>query len=232
MTSNFAVHYIEHLVPLTRLQLPTQTRFTCDNDALKSTHATLQASLSEAAVQESVDLLHTFAAREGTGTPALHSDSEELAFYNAVVRKSIFNIYALAVDLYLQESSVAQFDAEWWADIERSTSSVAWYLLQSTSNLIVYCSTRVTSENSHSATDSPGQSLAVDSIEQYEYASSIVNFQPILNCKIILGHYTTPVQRIHCCIISISTRPGLSSDINIPFYCRKDHTTGLPPWPD
>ncbi|OAX33250.1 NCA2-domain-containing protein [Rhizopogon vinicolor AM-OR11-026] len=129
MSSNFAVHYIEHLVPLTRLQLlPTQTKLTCDNDALQSTHAILQGSLSEATVQESINLLRTFAAREGkTG---LRSDSQELAFYNAVVTKTIFNMYALAVDLYLQESSVAQFNAEWWADIDRSTWSVACYLLQ------------------------------------------------------------------------------------------------------
>jgi len=137
MASKFAVHYIEHLVPLTRLQLPAQTKLICDNDELKSTHALLESSLSEATVQGSIGLLRAFAARGDT--LGLRSDSEELAFYNAVVRKTIFNLYALAVDLYLQESSAAQFDAEWWADIERSTWSVAWYLLQSTSNLVVYC---------------------------------------------------------------------------------------------
>jgi nuclear-control-of-ATPase protein 2 len=138
MSSNFAVHYIEHLVPLTRLQLPVQTKLTCENDALKSTHALLEGSLSEAAVQESINLLRGFVTQEGKST-GLRPDSEDLAFYNAVVRKTIFNLYALAVDLYLQESSAAQFDAEWWADIERSTWSVAWYLLQSTSNLTVHC---------------------------------------------------------------------------------------------
>ncbi|KAG0700007.1 NCA2-domain-containing protein [Suillus ampliporus] len=129
MTSNFAVHYTEHLILLTRLQLSTQTKSTSDRDALKSTHAMLQGSPSEAMVQESIDFLRTFTTRENR--PELHSDSEELAFYNTVVRKTIFNMYALAVDLYLQESSAAQLDAEWWADIEQSTWSVASYLLQS-----------------------------------------------------------------------------------------------------
>ncbi|KAG1751173.1 NCA2-domain-containing protein [Suillus lakei] len=129
MTSTFAVHYTERLVPLTRLQLSTQTKPTKDDDGLKSTHAMLQGSPSEATVQESIDFLRTFTAREDK--PGLQSDSEELVFYNAVVRKTIFNMYALAVDLYLQESSAAQLDAEWWADIEQSTWSVASYLLQS-----------------------------------------------------------------------------------------------------
>lgn len=129
MTLNFTVHYTERLVPLTRLQLSTQTKPTSDDGGLKSTHAMLQGSPSEAAVQQSIDFLRTFSVREDK--PGLQSDTEELVFYNAVVRKTIFNMYALAVDLYLEESSVAQLDAEWWADIEQSTWSVASYLLQS-----------------------------------------------------------------------------------------------------
>ncbi|KAG1745975.1 NCA2-domain-containing protein [Suillus paluster] len=129
MTSNFAVHYTEHLIPLTRLQSSIQTKVTSDDDALKSTHAILQASPSEAMMQESINFLRTFTPREDK--PGLHYDSEGLAFYNAVVRKTSFNMYALAVDLYLQESSAAQLDAEWWADIEQSSWSVALYLLQS-----------------------------------------------------------------------------------------------------
>ncbi|KAG2102205.1 NCA2-domain-containing protein [Suillus discolor] len=129
MTSNFVVHYTERLIPLTRLQLSTQTKPTSDGGTLKSTHAMLQGSLSEVTVQESVDFLCTFSVREDK--PGLQSNSEELVFYNAVFRKTIFNLYALAVDLYLKESSAAQLDAEWWADIEQSTWSVASYLLQS-----------------------------------------------------------------------------------------------------
>lgn len=129
MTSNFAVHYTERLIPLTRLQLSTQTKPTSDGGILKSTHAMLQGSPSGATVRESVDFLCTFSVREDK--PGLQSDSEELVFYNAVFRKTIFDLYALAVDLYLEESSAAQLDAEWWADIEQSTWSVASYLLQS-----------------------------------------------------------------------------------------------------
>lgn len=129
MTLNFTIHYTERLVPLTRLQLSTQTKPTSDIGALKSTHAMLQGSPSEATVQQSIDFLRTFPVRGDK--PGLQSDSEELVFHNAVVRKTIFNVYALAVDLYLEESSAAQLDAEWWADIEQSTWSVASYLLQS-----------------------------------------------------------------------------------------------------
>ncbi|KAG2129158.1 NCA2-domain-containing protein [Suillus clintonianus] len=129
MTSTFAVHYTERLVPLTRLHLSTQTKPTSDGAELELTHAMLQGSPSEETVLESMDFLRYFVARKGN--PGLQSDSEELLLYNAVVRKTIFNMYALAVDLYLQESSAAQLDAEWWADIEQSTWSVASYLLQS-----------------------------------------------------------------------------------------------------
>jgi nuclear-control-of-ATPase protein 2 len=88
-------------------------------------------------VQESIDFLRTFPVREDK--LGLQSDSEELVFYNAVIRKTIFNMYALAVDLYLKESSAAQLDAEWWADIEQSTWSVASYLLQCAFVFIMHC---------------------------------------------------------------------------------------------
>ncbi|KAG2361507.1 ATP synthase regulation protein NCA2-domain-containing protein [Suillus spraguei] len=129
MPSSFTIHYTERLVPLTRLQLSTQTKPTSDVGALKSTHAILYGSPSGATVQESVDFLRTFPVREDKLGP--QSDSEELVFYNAIIRTTIFNMYALAVDLYLEESSAAQLDAEWWANIEQSTWSVALYLLQS-----------------------------------------------------------------------------------------------------
>ncbi|KAG2156005.1 NCA2-domain-containing protein [Suillus bovinus] len=128
MTLNFAVHYTEQLVPLTRLHVSAQTKPTSDDGALKSMHAMLQDSPSEVTVQKSIHFLRTFPVRD---KPGLQSDSEEIVFYNAIVRKTIFNMYALAVDLYLEESSAAQLDAEWWADIEQSTWSVALYLLQS-----------------------------------------------------------------------------------------------------
>lgn len=129
MPSNFTIHYTERLVPLTRLQLSTQTKPTSDDGALKSTYAILHGSPSEASVQESINFLRLFPVREDK--LGLQSDSEELVFYNAIIRKTIFNMYALAVDLYLEESSAAQLDAEWWANIEQSTWSVAMYLLQS-----------------------------------------------------------------------------------------------------
>jgi nuclear-control-of-ATPase protein 2 len=97
----------------------------------------LQDSPSEATVQESIEFLRNFTVREDK--LGLQSDSEELILYNAVVRKTIFNIYALAVDLYLEESSAAQLDAEWWADIEQSTWSVASYLLQCAFIFIMHC---------------------------------------------------------------------------------------------
>ncbi|KAG1872478.1 NCA2-domain-containing protein [Suillus subalutaceus] len=129
MTLNFTVHYTERLVPLTRLQISAQIKPTSDEGALKSTHAMLQGLPSEATVQQSINFLRTFPVLEDK--PGLQSDKGEPVFYNAVVRKTIFNMYALAVDLYLEESSAAQLDAEWWADIEQSTWSVASYLLQS-----------------------------------------------------------------------------------------------------
>lgn len=101
----------------------------------------LQGSPSEAMVQESINFFRAIPVREDK--LGLQSDSEELVIYNTIVRKTIFNMYALAVDRYLEEASAAQLDAEWWADIEQSTWSVASYLLQCAFVFIIYCTLHI-----------------------------------------------------------------------------------------
>jgi hypothetical protein len=46
--------------------------------------------------------------------------------------KTAVGLYANALDLYLDQASAAQDDAEWWADVEQSNQLAALYLLQST----------------------------------------------------------------------------------------------------
>lgn len=48
-----------------------------------------------------------------------------------VFAKIAFGLYSHALDLYLDEASAAQRDAEWWAEVEQSNQLAALYLLQS-----------------------------------------------------------------------------------------------------
>jgi nuclear-control-of-ATPase protein 2 len=63
------------------------------------------------------------------------SDPEESALEGALLDKLVIAIYAEALDIYLAEAIQVESEAEWWADIERSRLSVAYYLLQSKSDL-------------------------------------------------------------------------------------------------
>ena len=47
------------------------------------------------------------------------------------VAKIAVGLYANALDLYLDQASAAQDDAEWWAEVEQSNQLAALYLLQS-----------------------------------------------------------------------------------------------------
>ncbi|KAF8555702.1 NCA2-domain-containing protein [Imleria badia] len=47
-----------------------------------------------------------------------------------VLAKIVFGLYANALDLYLDQASAAQDDAEWWAEVEQSNQLAASYLLQ------------------------------------------------------------------------------------------------------
>lgn len=61
------------------------------------------------------------------------SDKEEESLKQAVLARVMVGVYAEALNTFLAEATQAESEAEWWDNVERSHSNLAWYLLQSES---------------------------------------------------------------------------------------------------
>ncbi|KIY45674.1 NCA2-domain-containing protein [Fistulina hepatica ATCC 64428] len=57
-------------------------------------------------------------------------DAEETALYRVVIQKAIVRVYAATLDHHLAQATQAENEAEWWADIERSSFNVISYFIQ------------------------------------------------------------------------------------------------------
>ncbi|KAF8895348.1 ATP synthase regulation protein NCA2-domain-containing protein [Infundibulicybe gibba] len=77
------------------------------------------------------DTLNAIVDLEQSPGTNFSADAEEEALARAVVGKLVVGVYAEVLDKYLLQATDAEAEAEWWADVERSYSNVAWYLLQS-----------------------------------------------------------------------------------------------------
>ncbi|KAJ3573989.1 hypothetical protein NP233_g2060 [Leucocoprinus birnbaumii] len=64
--------------------------------------------------------------------PSAASDSEEEALKSALVAKVVVGLYAQALQVYLDQATQVEAEAEWWGETEGSMQNVAWYLLQTT----------------------------------------------------------------------------------------------------
>ncbi|KAL0580643.1 Nuclear control of ATPase protein 2 [Marasmius crinis-equi] len=70
------------------------------------------------------------------GLPS-RKDSEQIALEQTVLNKVMISIYSQALDVLLFQSLEAEKEMEWWDEVERSPSSVAYYLLQTLPSRIV-----------------------------------------------------------------------------------------------
>ncbi|KAF8133773.1 NCA2-domain-containing protein [Boletus edulis] len=105
MSLRYSAHYTEPLLPLVTTQFP-----------LTGIDPPLQDALT--LLQNDV---------------ALHASEQQHSsemVLQAVLAKIAFGLYANALDLYLDQASAAQDDAEWWAEVEQSNRLAALYLLQ------------------------------------------------------------------------------------------------------
>ena len=59
------------------------------------------------------------------------TDEQEYALKCAVVAKILLGLYTQTLETFLNEAGDAETELEWWADVERSRLSSAYYLLQS-----------------------------------------------------------------------------------------------------
>lgn len=64
-------------------------------------------------------------------TAAPSGDPEEESLEQAVLGRVVLGVYADALNVYLDQATEAEREAEWWDNVERSRYELAWYLLQS-----------------------------------------------------------------------------------------------------
>jgi len=58
-------------------------------------------------------------------------DPEEDGLKQAVLGRVVLGVYANVLNVYLDQATEAEREAEWWDNVERSRYELAWYLLQS-----------------------------------------------------------------------------------------------------
>ena len=64
-------------------------------------------------------------------TAAPSGDPEEESLKQAILGRVVLDVYADALNAYLDQATEAESEAEWWDNVERSRYELAWYLLQS-----------------------------------------------------------------------------------------------------
>jgi nuclear-control-of-ATPase protein 2 len=120
--------------------LSTSENLSVASESTEKLHSLL-VSLQPPASQDAVDhAIEYLVDRSGD----LHvADSQETALKNAVIGQAAVGLYAQALDIYLNEATDIESEAEWWANVERSRVGVAWFLLQSESlfSILYPCNT-------------------------------------------------------------------------------------------
>jgi len=114
--------YTESLLSLANTQLPLAGLDPRTNQLYSRIDAILKPPFTAHAIQDVLTLLQN--------DVALQQHPSE-AVLQVVLAKIASGLYANALDLYLDQASAAQDDAEWWAEVEQSNQLAALYLLQS-----------------------------------------------------------------------------------------------------
>ncbi|KAJ7665207.1 NCA2-domain-containing protein [Mycena polygramma] len=130
-SSHFADNFTRPL-SLTRLPTPEPSPTSSDAPVSESTEAlrSLLVSLKPPVSQSSVDEALEYLAQADQNGLLAAEDMQEKTLRSAVVSQLAVGLYARALDIYLNEAAEFEAEAEWWANVERSRTSVAWFLLQ------------------------------------------------------------------------------------------------------
>lgn len=118
----YSAHYTEPLLSLANTQLPLTGLDPSAEQLYSQIDTSLKPPFTADAIRDVLTLLQD--------DVALHEHPSEVVL-QAVLARVSFGLYANALDLYLDEASAAQDDAEWWAEVEQSNQLAALYLLQS-----------------------------------------------------------------------------------------------------
>jgi hypothetical protein len=100
-------------------------------DVLRSLFLSLSPPISPKRARDVIGNFQRLEDDDG-GFASRSIDDEEQALRDAVLGRLVAGIYAEALDTLLAEAIMAEVEAEWWADLERSPLGVAHYLIQST----------------------------------------------------------------------------------------------------
>ncbi|KAJ7157088.1 NCA2-domain-containing protein [Mycena filopes] len=140
-SSNFADHFTRPL-SLTRLPSP-EPGLTASDASAEATESTgtlrsLLVSLKPPVSQSSVDEALRFLAQGDRDALFVAEDAQEATLKTAVVNQVAVGLYARGLDIYLNEATEIEAEAEWWATVEGSNLSVAWFLLQTLPSRLVH----------------------------------------------------------------------------------------------
>ncbi|KAG6335567.1 hypothetical protein ID866_3530 [Astraeus odoratus] len=121
----FSAHYVDPLFSLTCFQPLSAGPDPQVEQSFRDVDAALRPPFSRDAIGRALDSFQTnYFVRQAPYNKA----SEEIL--DIILKKILLGLYANALDLFLHEASMAQGDAEWWAEVEQSNWSAAMYLLQ------------------------------------------------------------------------------------------------------
>lgn len=132
--SSFVSHLTSDLTE--RIQPPTSVPPTPPGgsnvqpkETLRGLFVQLNQPSQEQDTSHHLGTLQEYRDRQG----ALANDDEEAALQRAVLGKLAIDLYGQALDVVLEDARRVEDELEWWADLERSSSSVALYFIQSKS---------------------------------------------------------------------------------------------------
>lgn len=107
-------------IPSVRLSLKPQTK------QLALVLSGLPTNPSRDEIRQTVTFLE-----DQTRFQSFTDDADAQEIYQAIVTKVVIAVYADALEGLLSQASIVEAEAEWWAEIERSRSRSALFLLQS-----------------------------------------------------------------------------------------------------
>ncbi|KAJ7729263.1 NCA2-domain-containing protein [Mycena maculata] len=132
-SSHFADNFAR---PLSLTRLPTPEPSFASPEGLsvvsESTEAlrSLLGALKPPVSQSSVDDALKYLAQADRDALFVSGDTQEDALRRAVVSQVAVGLYARGLDVYLNEATEIEAEAEWWANVERSNIGIAWFFLQ------------------------------------------------------------------------------------------------------
>ncbi|KAJ7044969.1 NCA2-domain-containing protein, partial [Mycena alexandri] len=131
-SSRFADNFTRPL-SLTRLPTPEPGVAASASPVVTEFTGTLRSllvSLNPPVSQSSVDEALKFLAQGDRDALFIAEDVQETALKSAVVNQVAVGLYARGLDIYLNEATEIEAEADWWASVECSSVSLAWFFLQ------------------------------------------------------------------------------------------------------